>query len=45
MGVFGHLLLRTSARIPSFITMSPEFKAELDSDTRDVRGYTVPWLA
>lgn len=45
MGVLGHLLLRTSARIPSFITMSPEFKAELDSDTRDVRGYTVPWLA
>ena len=45
MDFFGHPPLPASARIPSFITIFPKFKAELDSGTHKVRGYVVPWLA
>lgn len=45
MGFFDHPLLQTSARIQSFVMRSPKFKAEWDSDTHEVRGYIVPWLA
>ena len=45
MGFIGHPLLPTSVRIPSFITTFPKFKAELDNDTCEVRGYTHSALA